>query len=119
MESSISIAKQHTPAYLLRILQNYTAKPFFMKYREYLTPSFCFRYLYNKNTEPINDRVYYNDICDYYLESNGSKYTLPEIVEAYTVYEFNIKNTPLTYKDINKMYCDGKCKNCDKQLYCF
>ena len=31
-----------------------------------LTPYFCFRYLYNNITEPINNRVYYNDIIDYF-----------------------------------------------------
>ena len=32
----------------------------------YLTPYFCFRYLYNNITEPIENRVYYNNIIDYF-----------------------------------------------------
>ena len=35
-----------------------------------LSPHFCFRYLYNNITESIHNRVYYNEIIDYFRTTN-------------------------------------------------
>ena len=74
-----------------------------------------FMYLYNKKSEPIDERIYYNEICDIYKD----KYSLEYIIKTYDVAIFNKDNT-INYKQMMyKNFCNGDCNTCPNEQYCF
>ena len=95
-----------------------------------LTPYFCFRYLYNNITEPLHNRVYYNNIIEYFRKKRELHDNLIDIYvnifdicmkerinNKYTSNEIKIQNINEndTIKPLFK--CNGKCNDCiDK--YC-
>ena len=110
-----------------------------LEYQKQLSPYFCFRYLYDNKTEPIKNRVYYNDIIEYFKNkqntndsSNDSANDINKYVKIYDIAmrerynnqniinEIKLENN----KTINLKYeikplfvCDGDCNKCiDK--YC-
>jgi hypothetical protein len=114
---------KYSNSYLISQLKFYTPKAFFLKYKEYnLTPIFCFKYLYNtfldKNStekeKETDNKLYYNEIYDHFK----NKFTLEDINNIYKIVEYN-KNTQISYRDIMKIYCNGKCNTCDKKNICF
>jgi len=96
-------------------LNSSTCRALFEKYKSDIPLKFCFMFLYNNPKDNINDRLYYNEICDVYR----IKYTIKYITQIYNTIEFNKQNT-MTYKQfMYKNYCQGNCSTCDSGLYCF
>jgi hypothetical protein len=106
------LAIKHTTDFFQKELAKYSPAVFFQKYKANLTPRFCFENLYAEGA----DRVYYNEIIDYYRPA----YSLDELVNIHNTVLFNLHNKPLTYKEfIYKRFCNGDCDNCGEQKYCF
>ena len=59
-----------------------------------LSPYFCFRYLYDNHTESINNRVYYNNIIDYFRNKN--------IIEIYDGDDNHNETTNFIYNKLTK-----------------
>ena len=105
----------YTNNFFINELVNYTSKEFLSKYKDNLSLYFCFMYLYNKKSEPIDERIYYNEICDIYKD----KYSLEYIIKTYDVAIFNKDNT-INYKQMMyKNFCNGDCNTCPNEQYCF
>ena len=103
-----------------------------------LSPYFCFRYLYNNITEPINNRVYYNDIINYFRKNNdynekfvdiyvkifdicmneryNNKNVINEIkiqIEYNEYNDNNINNVNVNELKIKPLFsCNAKCNDC-------
>ena len=56
---------QFSEKYLIKNIKYFNSN-ICLEYQHNLSPYFCFRYLYNNKTEPIKNRVYYNNIIDYF-----------------------------------------------------
>jgi len=106
--------KSYNDEYFLQKLDKYTSCEFFNKYKNYLSLYFVFFYLYYNLYEPINSRLYYNEICDYYKYY----YSIEEITKIYDSAYFN-KNNTITTKNIYQTYCDRKCNNCIYKDICY
>ena len=112
----------YTHDFLQNELPNYTSRKFFVKYYDYLTPYFCFYYLYGNNNnkdEPLIERVYYNDIRDRFKNIYGIDYlTYVFEIALYNLIQ-NKKGINITYKNLIQNYCEGNCNLCERQPYCF
>ena len=96
-------------------LKSSTSRALFEKYKSDIPLKFCFMFLYNNPKDSINERIYYNEICDMYRP----KYTIEHITKTYNTVEFNKKNM-MNYKEfMYKNYCKGECNSCDLNVYCF
>ncbi len=103
---------------LLDKLPNYSSRDFFIKYQKYLSLYDCFFYLYDKPNEPINERVYYNEIVDLFQEV----YNLEYIIDVCEIAMFNRENTETLKQSMQINYCNKKnlnCNSCEYQMYCF
>ena len=115
MENIFTIRQKYTNEQLKVELNNYTSREFFIKYGEYVSIYFCFRYLYENVQESIHERVYYNEIVDKFKD----KYSIDHIKKIYEVALYN-KDNAITYKQIMyKIFCDGNCNGCANIDYCF
>ena len=65
--------------YYLKILYKYNSRVFFYKYKNYLSLYFVFFYLYYNTSEPLNCRLCYNEIIDFYR----TKYSIEDITKIY------------------------------------
>jgi hypothetical protein len=110
MNEISTIRTKYTLQFLQAELPNYTARLFFEKYQRYLTPAFCFQYLYKQTSDP----VYYNDLITYY----SPLHTLEQLTSMYDTVMFN-RQSVITRRDIVKQYCNGECNTCEHILYCF
>lgn len=100
-------------------LPNYKSHEFFIKYNDYLTPYFCFYYLYDNQDEALNERVYYNEIRDRFKNIYGVDYiTYVFEIALYNLIQ-NKKGLNLTYKTLIQNYCEGNCNLCEREPYCF
>lgn len=109
------IKPEYNDDFFMKKLPYYTSRALFEKYKSELSLKFCFMYLYNNAKDKINDRVYYNEICNIYRAS----YSLEHITKIYNTVEYN-KQNDISYKqNIYKIYCKGDCSTCDSQTYCF
>jgi hypothetical protein len=101
-------------ANLLKILYKYNSRVFFHKYKKYLSLYFVFFYLYNNRNEPLNGKLYYNEINDYYK----TQYNLEEITKIYDTAYLN-KINDISAKNIYKVYCDTNCSKCLYKDICY
>ena len=86
-----------------------------------LSPYFCFRYLYNNITESIHNRVYYNEIIDYFRTTNEYN---EKFIDIYTkIFDIcmnerlknNNKNkiNEIKIQNVKSLFsCSGKCDDC-------
>jgi hypothetical protein len=101
---------------LLDKLPNYSSRVFFIKYQNYLSLYDLFFYLYDKPNEPIDKRVYYNEIVDLFQKV----YNLEYITDVYEIAMFNRENTETLQQSMKNNYCNEKsCNSCEYQMYCF
>lgn len=105
----------HNDEFLLKQLCKYTSCEFFYKYKENISLYFVFFNLYNNTNEPINSRLYYNDICAYYK----NKYSIEHITKVFDNVYFNKINRDITSKNIYQVYCDKKCSICPHKDICY
>jgi hypothetical protein len=126
---TIKISKINN-SYFIKQLQLYTHKEFFLKYKENLTPYFCFRYLYNPcvktiqnkslnnenyNKTEIDNNLYYNEIYDHFKHN----YILEKFNYIFDIAIHNKLNT-ISFKNVMNTYgCNNDCKTCVNQEYCF
>ena len=79
---------------------NYTSRAFFIKYYDYLTPYFCFYYLYNNKNDKIEERVYYNEIRDKFKNI----YSIDYLTYVFEIALYNLiqnkKGLNITYKNL-------------------
>jgi len=115
MENIFTIRKKYTNDQLQIELKNYTSREFFIKFAEYISLYFCFFYLYENPQEPINERVYYNEIVDKFKD----KYSMVHITKVFAIAGYNKINT-ISYKQIMyNNFCHGNCEKCESIEYCF
>ena len=84
-----------------------------------LSPYFCFRYLYNNITESIHNRVYYNEIIDYFRTTNEYN---EKFIDIYTkIFDIcmneRLKNknkiNEIKIQNVKSLFsCSGKCDDC-------
>ena len=132
---------QYDENYLIDNLQFFNSNVC-LEYQKQLSPYFCFRYLYNNKTEPIKNRVYYNNIIDYFKNkkninsgSNNNSDNSSDSNDYVKIYDIamnerynnkniineikleNDKTINLKYEIKPLFVCDGDCNKCiDK--YC-
>jgi len=110
---------QFTEEFLIYTI-NYYSSNICLKYQKNLKPYFCFRYLYNKNIENINDRVYYNNIIDYYRGENyKNEYSMENLIKIYDIaLKDKLKINDSNYITIIKPFyiCNGICNKCNDYL---
>jgi hypothetical protein len=100
---------------LLKLLPEYSSRDFLNKFKNEISLYFVFFNLYDKPHDPINKRVYYNEICDIYRD----KYSIEYMTKMYDIALFNRAND-IDYKQmIYKIYCQGNCNTCGNNEYCF
>jgi len=100
---------------LLKLLPEYSSRDFLNKYKNDISLYFVFFHLYDKPHDPINTRVYYNEIWDIYRD----KYSIEYMTKMYDIALFNREND-ISYKQlIYNIYCQGNCNACENNEYCF
>lgn len=100
---------------LLKLLPEYSSRDFLNKFKNEVSLYFVFFHLYDKPHDPINKRVYYNEIWDIYRD----KYSIEYMTKMYDIALFNRAND-ISYKQmIYKIYCQGNCNACENNEYCF
>ena len=94
---------------------NYTSRDFFIKYQSSLSLQYVCYYLYNNLNDTIDQRVYYNEIRDYYKD----KYTIEHITKMYDIAIFNRLSLLTCNKIPTPPFCDRNCHLCEDQKYKF
>jgi len=84
-----------------------------------LSPYFCFRYLYNNITESIHNRVFYNEIIDYFKKKNEYN---EKFINIYTkIFDIcmnerlknNNKIDEIKIQNVKSLFsCSVKCDDC-------
>ena len=93
---------------ILSDLTNYTSREFYNKYKNELSLYYVFLYLYDNADEPLDDRVYYNEICDFYKDKHSIKY----ITNIYDISMFNRRTVKICKNTVEKNKCDRNCHLC-------
>ena len=120
---------QFSEKYLIQNIKYYNSNVC-LEYQNNLSPYFCFRYLYNNITEPLHNRVYYNNIIEYFRKKRELHDNLIDIyVNIFDIcmnerLNNKIKFNEIKIKNINEIntikplfICNAKCNECiDK--YC-
>ena len=121
---------QFSEKYLIHLINNedYFSSKLCLEYQLYLTPYFCFRYLYNNIKEPLQNRIYYNNIIDYFRNQKKFNINLVDMyvkifdicmAERYKNIKKNIVNEIIEINDINMkkikplFSCNAKCNECE------
>ncbi len=87
--------RQFSEDFLIKTIEYYDSWKC-LKYQKNLSPDFCFKYLYDNNTDSADNWTDYNEIINY-LQLQDKKYSNEEIEEAYKkslkyINKENIKN---------------------------
>ena len=120
---------QYSEKYLIKNLKKFSSKAC-LENQINLSPYFCFRYLYNNITEPIKNRIYYNNIIEYFRKNNKYNENFIDIyVKIFDICMNERYNNKNVINEIKIQYeyneskikplfsCNAKCNDCiDK--YC-
>ena len=88
---------------------NVSSREFFITYRRHLSLYYVFYYLYN-NKETIEQRLYYNEIRDFYKD----KHTLDSITNTYNIAMFNRLLLETCNKTPIPKNCNRNCHKCER-----
>ena len=110
----ISTKHIYNNEYFVKLLSKFNSRDFFYKFNKYLSLYFVFFYLYCNENETMDNKLYYNEINNYYK----TQYSLEYITKIFDTVNFN-KQSPISVKDIYQAYCDRKCNNCMYKDYCY
>lgn len=114
MMKIISTKYNNNDDYYLKILYKYNSSEFFNKYKKNLSLYFVFFNLHYNTNEPLNCRLYYNEIVDFYR----TEYSIEDITKIYDTAYFN-KMNDITSKNILQLYCNRDCNKCLYKDICY
>jgi hypothetical protein len=100
---------------MLLDLTNYNSREFFIKYRNSLSLYYVFYNLYNNPNDTIYQRIYYNEIRDYYKDI----YTIDYITKIYNISMFNRGFLLKCNKNPKPQTCNRNCHICNESVYDF
>ena len=92
---------------LLLDITDLSFRDFYLKYKDGLSPYYVFYYLFDRPEDPMEERVHYNEIMDFYKD----KYTKEHIDIAYDNAKFN-RLTLLSCSKKGNKNCNRNCHVC-------